>query len=122
MPARQDSDGFPNWSEVLAGTDLFNSNSVFTVEQVTGDSGQTERQITVSTTPGRLYTIYFNDGPLADDMLWSTFASLANGIGTWLETNSVATTHTFVDDEGPNTTLGAPPDGVRNYRFTVEEP
>lgn len=117
-----DEDGLPNWAEVLAGTDLFDSNSVFVVEEVVGDSGQSEQRITISTSPGRLYTIYFSDTPFTDNMIWSTFANLANGIGTWLETNTVATMRTFVDDNGPDTTLVPPAQGVRNYRFTVEAP
>jgi len=117
-----DEDGLPNWAEVLAGTDLFNSNSVFVVEEVVGDSGLAEQRITVSTAPGRLYTIYYSDTPFTDNMIWSTFANLANGIGTWLETNTISTTRTFVDDGGPDTTLAPPAQSVRNYRFTVEVP
>ncbi len=118
----EDSDGQPNWAEVLAGTDLFDSSSTFTVEVLANDAGQTERRVTVATEPGRKYTIYFADGSLTDTLNWSTFANLANGIGTWLETNTVSATRTFVDDEGPNTTGGAPIDGLRNYRFIVELP
>ncbi|HMP90210.1 MAG TPA: alpha-amylase family glycosyl hydrolase [Kiritimatiellia bacterium] len=118
----EDEDGLPNWAEVIAGTDLFDASSVFVVEQVSDDSGNNHRRITVATEPGRLYTIYFADGTWNDSMSWSTFANLANGIGTWLETNTVSASRTFVDDESADTTGGAPAGGVRNYRFNVEAP
>ena len=117
----EDNDGQPNWAEVIAGTDLFDNTSKFIVEVFANDAGQTERRVTVATEPGRLYTIYFTDGSLIQPN-WATFANLANGIGTWIETNTTATTRTFVDDEGPNTTGGAPAGGLRNYRFDVELP
>ena len=118
----EDNDGLPNWAEALAGTDLFDSSSVFIVNEVNDGAGGAQRRITVATEPGRMYTIYFADGTFADNLSWSTFANLANGIGTWLETNVVSTTRVFADDAGPDTTGGAPAGGGRNYRFTVELP
>ncbi|HMP96167.1 MAG TPA: hypothetical protein PKA51_04545 [Kiritimatiellia bacterium] len=117
----EDNDGLPNWAEVIAGTDLFNPASVFVVEDA-GPLGTGPRTITVTTEPGRKYTIYFSDEAFANTMNWTAFANLSNGIGTWLETNVVSSSRTFVDDEGPNTTLGPPVDGIRNYRFVVEAP
>jgi len=118
----QDHDGLPNWAESVAGTDLFNSNSVFVVEQVATPGAGGSRLITVATEPGRRYTIYFSDDAYANTMNWTAFANLSNAIGTWLETNTVSSVRTFVDDEGPNTTLGPPAGGIRSYRFTVEDP
>jgi hypothetical protein len=118
----EDGDGQPNAAEVLAGTDLFDPASVFEIREVETMAGDISREITISTEPGRLYSIFFSDQPLDNNMIWNPFANLANGIGTWLETNVAASTFTFIDDQGPNTTLGPPPEDIRAYRITVEEP
>jgi len=117
-----DNDGSPNADEYNAGTSPTNVQSVFKVTTVANSTGGTTRQVEVATQPGKKYTIYYSDTPVMNNMPWSAFANSANGIGTWVETNVTATTRTFVDDEGPNTTATAPANGVRNYRFVVGAP
>ncbi|MFH0952877.1 MAG: hypothetical protein V1873_00955 [Verrucomicrobiota bacterium] len=120
--ADYDSDSADNGSECIAGTQPTDSNSVFKVRSIVTPSGQTNRLITVPTVPAKHYVIYFGDGNLTNSMAWSKFADTNNGIGTWTETNLAPTTHTFTDDEGPNTTLGGPATGRRFYRLTVQNP
>ena len=117
-----DDDGMPNGDEFIAGTAPTNAASFFRVTTVVDSLGSTNRLVSVATQPGRQYTIYYTDGSLNNQPTWIPFANAANGIGTWIETNITATTRTFVDDESPNTTGGAPAGGMRNYRFDVELP
>jgi hypothetical protein len=117
-----DGDGSSNADEYNAGTSPTNIQSVFKVTTVVDSLGSTNRLITVATAPGRKYTIYYADGSITNNMSWIPYANNANGIGTWIETNITATTRTFVDDQGPNTTTGAPAGGARNYRFVVGAP
>jgi hypothetical protein len=117
-----DDDGMPNGDEFIAGTAPTNASSFFQVTTLVDSLGSTNRLVSVATQPGRQYTIYFADGSLISNPNWTPFANAANGIGTWIETNITATTRTFVDDEGPNTSGGAPAGGLRTYRFDVELP
>lgn len=117
-----DGDGAPNVDEYIAGTAPTNNMSYFKVTTVINSSGSTNRMVSVATAPGRIYTIYYADGSASNNVTWTPFANSANGIGTWTETNITATSRTFVDDEGPGTTGGAPANGQRNYRFDVELP
>jgi len=117
-----DQDGSSNADEYNAGTSPTNVQSVFKVTTVVSPQGSTNRLITVATQPGKKYTIYYSDSPVMNNMPWTPFANSVDGVGTWIETNSAATTRTFVDDEGPNTTTAAPVGGVRNYRFRVGAP
>ncbi len=117
-----DDDGVGNFDEYVSGTAPTNNSSFFQVEAVVNSTGATNRLITVPTQPGRTYTIYFADGSHGNNANWQPFANTANGVGTWMETNTTSSTRTFVDDEGPGTTGGAPSGGQRNYRFKVERP
>ncbi|HMP72018.1 MAG TPA: alpha-amylase family glycosyl hydrolase [Kiritimatiellia bacterium] len=117
----------PHWDVNASGPSpqspsilLINPNSA--VEILDFDQDAIPRDITVSTLPGFLYTIQFSDHPFSDAMIWSPFANLDNGIGTWLETNTNPSTFTFIDDQGPNTTLGPPAQGVRAYRVDGVSP
>lgn len=117
-----DADTLSNQAEALAGTDPLDADSVFRVQEVQSAAGPAQRHITVRTEPARLYRIFFTDTGLTGTPSWSAFANPANGIGTWLETNSASTVYTFIDDEGSDTTLGPPANGLRFYRVRVEVP
>jgi len=54
--------------------------------------------VTVSTVPGYKYTIQYADQLPTTSSGWNTFTNASNGFGTWIETNSTASTYTFVDD------------------------
>jgi len=118
----EDGDRVPNGSEWLAGTDVFNVSSFFEMQSFDRGTGTAFRIIRIPTEPGRKYTIYFADGTISNGMNWLAFASSANGIGTWLETNTTSSMRYFIDDEGIDTTLGPPATGSRYYRFNVEVP
>jgi hypothetical protein len=117
-----DGDGSSNFDEYNAGTSPTNIQSAFKVTTVVNALGSTNRLVSVATSPGKKYTIYYSDESFANNMTWLPFANNGNGIGTWTETNITPTTYTFVDDEGPATTGGAPSGTVRNYRFVVGTP
>jgi len=89
-----------------------------------GDVGgaPTRHLIVVPTSPGRKYTLYFTDSEITNGATWATFANLADGMGTWMETNTVPGTYTFVDDESSDTTGGSPVNGRRYYRVKVVNP
>ncbi|MBN1268996.1 MAG: DUF11 domain-containing protein [Kiritimatiellae bacterium] len=112
-----DGDGADNYTEYVAGTQPTNANSAFRVTDVIGTGASTEHRVEVATEPGLQYTIEFKDSLQST---WSPFANPANGIGTWLETNTVSTAYQFLDDEGAQTTGGPPPDQRRYYRVKVE--
>jgi len=116
-----DGDGADNGSEYIAGTDATNTTSLFSPEAVAGAT-PTNHPMTVPTAPGRSYSIFYADGELTNGLAWLPFANTNNGIGTWRETNTVRATYTFVDNEGTNTTGGAPADGRRYYRVRVTAP
>lgn len=120
--ADNDGDGFSNYREYIAGTEPTNANSVFRQDLSAFDPRATSHLITASTEPGRKYTMYFTDDALSNGVLWSTFGNTNVGFGTWIETNTVSTTHIFVDDEGPDTTGRTPSNGYRFYRVKVELP
>ncbi|MBN1269693.1 MAG: hypothetical protein JXB04_08905, partial [Kiritimatiellae bacterium] len=111
-----DEDGSDNFTEQVAGTTPTDSNSCFraTAADPVNAGG---RSITVGTEAGREYQILYADGSFADDLPWSPFAN--TNAGVWIETGTVAGTHTFIDDEGADTTGGAPAGGVRHYRVRV---
>jgi hypothetical protein len=117
-----DSDGFNNNAEYVAGTQPTNLNSLFRVQAVSPSANPTTRVVTVGTEPGRRYRIFFTDAGYSNTSAWSAFANTNNGVGTWLETNTAASTRQFADDQSTNTTLGAPAQGQRSYRVTVESP
>ena len=116
-----DGDGADNMSEYIAGTDATNTDSSFSPDALAG-VGETNHLVVVPTAPGRDYTIYYTDAELTNGLVWLPFANTNNGYGVWHETNTARTTYTFVDDEGTNTTDGAPADGRRYYRVRVSAP
>ena len=78
-------------------------------------------QVTVSTEPGRKYTIYWAEGSSDErNQRGSLFASTNTGV--WIETSPVSTNHVFTDTEGTNTTGHAPVGGVRYYKVKVGMP
>ncbi|HPF99566.1 MAG TPA: carbohydrate-binding protein [Kiritimatiellia bacterium] len=116
-----DGDGADNLSEYIAGTDATNTDSSFSSDALTGEA-ESNHLVVVPTAPGRRYTVYFSDSDLTNGLTWQPFANTNNGYGTWLETNTICTTHTFTDDEGVDSTGGAPADGRRYYRVRVVAP
>jgi hypothetical protein len=117
--ADPDADQVNNLREFVAGTVPGDGASFFSVTDVVGS---VTRLINVPTQPGRKYTIQYADGGLTNGMEWLTFGSTNNGAGTWLETNVVTASFTFVDDGQAGSTGGEPASGVRHYRVRVELP
>ena len=117
-----DCDGQLNCAEHVAGTDPTDRNSRFAVKEILSALGQPGHLITVSTEPGRKYTIYYADSLSLAGLQWSSFANTEVGVGTWIETSGSSSTYTFVDDEGPETSGGASAAGYRFYRVQVELP
>jgi hypothetical protein len=116
-----DQDGSSNLHEYLAGTLPTDSNSVFKIDGVVEASGLESFAITVRTQPGRTYSIYYSDADtLTDNTAWIPFANQANGIGTWTETNEVATTFTFIDDFSSQTSGGPIAGDHRFYLVGVD--
>lgn len=115
-----DSDGVDNGSEQLADTNPADEDSFFRVETLDGGGGQVTRMITVPTQPGLQYAVQYADGSYEDAAGWAPFNNLANGIGTWMETSTVATTYTFIDDETAATSGGPPVSGARTYRVLAK--
>lgn len=109
-----DGDGQSNLNELIAGTSPTDPDSVFVVRAINSGTG-----VVVPTISGRNYRIYFTDAPYTNGVIWQPFANQTLGVGSWYENNPTGT-YQFVDDEGPNTTLGPPPQGHRIYRVTVE--
>lgn len=79
-------------------------------------------RITVTTVPGYFYEIEFSDDGPDNASPWNTFANPANGIGTWTETGSAASTFPFQDDFSPATSGYPSPSGMRFYRVTSSDP
>ncbi|HIE10940.1 MAG TPA: hypothetical protein EYP62_04945 [Kiritimatiellae bacterium] len=117
-----DGDGADNFTEYIAGTQPTNAASFFHISAVTNIAGETNRfTITVSTEPGKHYTLEFVDS-LSNGASWSVFANTNIGVGTWLETGTVSSAYTFEDDFSTNTSGGAPAPGRRFYRVRVRNP
>ena len=114
-----DGDGADNQSEYVAGTQANDPDSAFAQDLAPESGAATNHWIAVSTEPGGTYTIYYTDEAISNGVTWIPFANPADGVGTWTETNIVPDTHVFVDDEGGQTTGGAPADGRRYYRVKV---
>ena len=118
-----DQDGGSNLFEFLTGTHPQRSESIFRLmEQATAGAGGPPFEITAHTVPTYLYAIDYADFVMGQPLNWAPFASPANGVGTWLETNTVESTHTFIDDYGPSTSGGPPVEGVRYYRVRSTAP
>ncbi|MBU0676671.1 MAG: hypothetical protein KJ626_01010, partial [Verrucomicrobia bacterium] len=116
----EDNDGASNKHEHDAGTDPDASNSLFRVESIVDSSGQTNFAITVSTVPGKKYTISYTDKVLSNNVPWSAFGNAANG--EWTEVGGSPTNHVFIDDFTADTTGGDPANGHRSYRVKTETP
>ncbi len=110
-----DEDGFSDLAEHIANTLPKDPYSFFALGPIGQDVEG--RIISVSTAPGRQYTIRYAD---ALGIAWLPFANPA--MGTWLETGQVNRVHFFVDNDGPDTTLSAPADGTRFYHIDVSLP
>ena len=115
-----DSDGFNNYAEYLAGTQPTNASSRFVVSDCVTPPATSNHQVRVATEPGRKYTIYWAEGVLTNGMTWRPFASTS--VGVWNETNPVSTTYIFTDTEGTNTTGHSPLEGTRYYKVKVGMP
>ncbi|MEM7396620.1 MAG: hypothetical protein AAF492_30180, partial [Verrucomicrobiota bacterium] len=74
------------------------------------------------TEPGLQYTIQYSDTVSLSNPVWTTFTDLSDGVGTWIETNTVPGTRTFIDDFSPATSGGLPANGRRLYRVRVNAP
>jgi beta-glucosidase len=107
-----DGDVGDNLYEFSTGTHPQLAGSIFRITDVAVSSPS---EIRVNTVPGYSYGIDYTD-TLGTSVVWSAFANLANGVGTWLETASVETNFTFVDDFTPSTSGGAPAGESRFYR------
>jgi uncharacterized repeat protein (TIGR01451 family) len=115
-----DGDGVNNYAEYLAGTQPTNANSKFHMTACQTPVGSSNHQVTVSTSPGRKYTIYWAEGKLTNGITWRLFASTNTGV--WIESGAAPTNHVFTDTEGTNTTGHAPVGGVRYYKIKVNLP
>ncbi len=146
-PADSDGDGIPNWWKIqyyggptnvaashvaanlintvretyIAGLDPTDPSSLFAIEASAPTQTRSDHyEITVSTQPGREYVIHYRTEDLTGPGEWKAFQNAA--AGTWLETNDIPGTHTFVDDGTPATS-GLPLDrGRRYYRVRVYYP
>ncbi len=118
-----DGDGASNIHESGAGTDPLNAASLFAalISRLPSQSEPVFR-VQTSTVPGKKYTIYFTDNLLMGESAWQPFENSANGVGTWLETNAIPGTFTFVDDMTGNTSGSAPTNRARSYVVRVETP
>ncbi len=116
-----DGDGASNLHEELAGTSPTSSVSVFELAPEPDPVGAS-CDIAVSTQPGRLYEIWVLDGPLGSGSGWRKFGSSSNGVGTWLETNTVPSHFTFKDYFTPATGGALDSSGGRMYRVKTMSP
>ena len=113
-----DHDGLSNADEQRAGTDPLDASSVFRIVSVGLSGSVSNRMISASTQPGKLYRILFNDAGPAVGQVWLPFGNTNIGIGAWYETNGVPAIRQFIDDGTPQTTSN-PPSGGRFYRIEV---
>lgn len=115
-----DDDGVDNYAEYLAGTQPTNRNSKFHMTACATPAATSNHQVTVTTEPGRKYTIYWAEGNLTNDIPWQPFAS--TNAGVWIEIGPGSTNHIFTDTEGTDTTGHATVRGGRYYRVKVSMP
>ena len=114
-----DGDGQVNADEAHAGTDPLSASSTFKIITLGAVSGPASRTVTVNTQPGKQYRIVFNDSGPTHPVAWSPFGNTNNGVGAWLETNVMPTTHQFIDD-GTSATTSNTAVGQRFYRIEVK--
>ena len=112
-----DADGFDNYAEYVADTSPTDAVSSFVMSDLASAGDLTNHVVTVDTRPGRRYEIFFRDEM---DLPWSAFAN--PDVGVWIETNTAPSVHSFIDDEGTNTSAGGPLNGARFYRVKVKKP
>ena len=120
--ADPDGDDADNHHEQQSGTDPTVSNSAFRIDRIVTIAGPTNFAITVRTEPGKKYTILFTDHALSNGVAWSAFANSANGVGTWIESGTTASTVTFTDDFTSATSGGPPMGDSRSYKARVDAP
>ena len=102
-----DEDGADNRNELIAGTRP--DDDGFRVARhsiITGAARH--RWITVSTEPERFYTSSLADGFYSNGMPRSAYADLADGIGTWIETNTATASYIFRITKGRRPPWGRP--------------
>jgi beta-glucosidase len=114
-----DNDAGDNLYEFDTGTHPQLPDSIFRIVEVVS---QSPVQIRVNTVPGYSYGVEFNDGPVTEPVNWVPFSNQANGVGTWIETSSVETNFTFLDDFTTATSGGASSSGNRYYRIRSTAP
>ena len=117
-----DNDGSDNLSEFFAGTLPTDGDSLFEIDGLGATGPESPCQLNVRTEPGRTYAIYYVDGSVSNEASWMPFANSGNGIGTWIETSTVSTVYTFIDDYSADTTAGEPVSGMRRYHIKVMVP
>ncbi len=118
-----DQDGGSNLFEYLTGTHPQRPESIFRIwSHSAGEEGGPPIEIVSHTVPGYHYAVDYADFVMGQPLNWVPFANAANGVGTWLETNTVESTYTFIDDYSPETSGGPPAEGVRYYRVRSTAP
>jgi hypothetical protein len=118
-----DGDEGSNLYELNTGTHPQRAESIFRIMDVQHAviSNQPSFHVTSYTVPGYQYGIDYAE-MLGTSVVWNAFANPANGTGTWLETSSTETNHTFVDDFTPATSGGATAAESRFYRIRSVAP
>ena len=116
-----DGDAGDNLYEFRSGTHPQLAESILRILDVQSVPVSNAVYVTTHTVPGYHYGIDYTE-TLGTSMVWNAFANQSNGIGTWIETSSVETNHTFVDDFTPSTSGGAPSAGQRFYRIRSTAP
>ncbi len=116
-----DADGASNAKERESGTNPNDSASVFSIIDVSQTPDTNNLAITFTTQPGIRYAIEFVDSYPTNQSSaeWAGFTNVANMVGSWFETGSVAAAHTFVDDFSVGTSGGNPRNGLRHYRVHI---
>ncbi|NCC52770.1 MAG: hypothetical protein EOM20_16365 [Spartobacteria bacterium] len=116
-----DGDGISNHDEYIANTCPDSSNAYPHISSIV--FSPTGIQVQSFTTPDRQFEILFADATqgFSDSLDWNTFNNTNLLIGTWLETNHLDSTFTFLDDFSGNTS-GNIPGGSRYYRIRISLP
>ncbi len=115
-----DGDGCSDNNEYIAGTQPTNASSFLSVREIRTPAGSSNHYVKVATEPNRKYTIYYANGGMSNNSPWAPFAN--TNWGVWIETGAVSTNHEFLDNEGANSSAGAPPAAGRRYKVKVTYP
>lgn len=110
--------GYSNFDKYVMNADPFDPDDVLRIEEV--ERLPDAIHVRHNVAGPRRYQIFYADGDEAP-WDWHPFANTDIPVGTWLETDPVATRHTFIDDFGPDTT-GGEPSTVRAYKIRVSLP